>query len=315
MTHGRVGIVIVTWNSEAEIGACLDAAIWTGAEIVVVDNASEDDTRKEVERRGVRLIANQHNRGFAAAVNQGVRVLDASLILLLNPDAVLLTGIETLAEKCECAEVGAAGGKLVDQQGRAQVGFVFRRLPRPVSLAFEALLLNRLWPRNPVNWQYRCLGLNHDLAREVEQPAGAFLMIRRDAWQKLGGFDESFYPLWFEDVDFCRRLLDRGYRLWYVPTAVAKHTGAHSISKIPLEFRELYWYGSLLKYGARHFHPWSARMVCLAVIVGSALRMLMGIAFRRSLKPIGVYYRVLRLAGRCLFSGRQGVEVLSFPLL
>ena len=89
---GEAGIVVVTYNSEAEIGACLDRARLTGAEIVVVDNASTDGTCEEVTRRGVRLIANPENRGFAAAVNQGMRALDTPFVLLLNPDAHLETG-------------------------------------------------------------------------------------------------------------------------------------------------------------------------------------------------------------------------------
>src|ERR1700691_1930463 len=97
----EAGIVVVTHESGAEIGACLDAAAAaTGAEIVVVDNASADQTCREVTARGVRLIANRENRGFAAAVNQGIRSLDTPLVLLLNPDARLETGLEALCQCC-----------------------------------------------------------------------------------------------------------------------------------------------------------------------------------------------------------------------
>ena len=96
-----VGIVIVTYNSRAEIGACLAAAAGRADEIVVVDNGSTDGTAEEVARRGVRLIANATNRGFAAAVNQGFIVLQTRFVLLLNPDAVLLTDVEPLREACE----------------------------------------------------------------------------------------------------------------------------------------------------------------------------------------------------------------------
>ncbi|MBV9745793.1 MAG: glycosyltransferase [Acidobacteriia bacterium] len=96
-----IGIVVVTYNSNAVIGACLDAALRSGAEIVVVDNASADGTREEVRRRGVRLIANSSNLGFAAAVNQGFRVLNCPFILLLNPDAVVGTSLEPLRQACE----------------------------------------------------------------------------------------------------------------------------------------------------------------------------------------------------------------------
>src|SRR5579864_8956538 len=95
-----IGIVIVTYNSGAEIGACLDAALTSNAEILVVDNGSHDGTVAEIARRGVRLIANPNNRGFAAAVNQGFAALRCPYILVLNPDAVLLRGLDKMREAC-----------------------------------------------------------------------------------------------------------------------------------------------------------------------------------------------------------------------
>jgi N-acetylglucosaminyl-diphospho-decaprenol L-rhamnosyltransferase len=248
----RVGIVIVTYESGEEIGACLDAAIQTTAEIVVVDNASRDGTRDEVLRRGVRLISNNQNRGFAAAANQGVRALDTPFILLLNPDAVIDRGLDPMVAACEAPGVAAASGVLLGTDGQPQTGFMVRRFPTAAALACEALIVNRLWPRNPVNWKYRCLGFDSTVAQDVDQPAGAFLMVRKDVWDALGGMDERYCPLWFEDVDFCRRAVQRGYRIRFVPEAVAKHTGGHSVPKIGVENRQLYWYGGLLRYVEGH---------------------------------------------------------------
>src|ERR1039457_6312553 len=152
-----VGIIIVTYNSAAEIGACLDAALASGAETVVVDNASTDGTIAEIARHGVRLIANSENRGFAGAVNQGFGVLNSHYVLLLNPDAVIQTSLEPLRQACELPGAAGAGGKLVDAAGQPQAGFIVRGLPTPAALALEALLPNRIWPGNPVNRRYRCL--------------------------------------------------------------------------------------------------------------------------------------------------------------
>jgi GT2 family glycosyltransferase len=297
---GEAGIVIVTYDSGAEIGACLDAALRTGAEIVVVDNASLDRSCEEVSRRGVRLIANVENRGFAAAVNQGIKVLTTPFVLLLNPDACLETGVDALIESCRMPGVAGAGGKLVDAAGCPQVGFTVRSLPSPAALCFEVLLLNRLWQSNPVNWHYRCLGFDFSAPSDVEQPAGAFLMIRREVWEELQGFDERFYPLWFEDVDFCWRARERGYRMRYTPEAVAKHTGGHSLGNISLENRQLYWYGSLLGLAVKHYRSSAIRMVCAAVFLGSIIRMFAGVAALRSLTPLKAYSRVMGLAGRTL---------------
>jgi len=295
-----IGIVIVTYNSEAVIGACLDAALRSGAAIVVVDNASRDGTRAAVVERGVRLLANDSNLGFAKAVNQGFAVLNCPYILLLNPDAVLESGLEPLREACDLAGAAGAGGLLLDATGRPQTGFMVRQLPTPAALAMEALVLNRLWPGNPINAAYRGLRLDYAVQQRVEQPAGAFLMIRRAVWEELGGFDERFWPLWFEDVDFCRRAADRGYGFYYVPSAVAVHTGGHSIPALTLEMRRNYWYRSLLGYAAKHFHPWGVGVVCSAVIAGSLLRAVVEAALEKSLRPFAAYGKVVRLAGRLL---------------
>jgi N-acetylglucosaminyl-diphospho-decaprenol L-rhamnosyltransferase len=294
----EAGIVIVTHESEAEIGECLDRAIPTGAEIVVVDNASTDRTCLEAASRNVRLITNSENRGFAAAVNQGIGALDTPYVLLLNPDARLETSLDALVECCRRPGVAGAGGKLVDEAGLPQAGFAVRSLPSPAALICEVLLLNRIWPRNPVNWHYRCLDFQFSTPSDVEQPAGAFLMIRRDVWQELNGFDERFCPLWFEDVDFCWRARQKGYRMCYTPYAVAKHTGGHSLAKISLENRQLYWYRSLLGFAAKHYRASTVRMVCAAVFLGSIPRMFLGTAAFRSLTPIAVYGKVMALAGR-----------------
>jgi len=311
-----IGIVIVAYNSAAEIGSCLDAALATGADVVVVDNGSHDATIAEVARRGARLIANSTNRGFAGAVNQGFSALNCPYILLLNPDAVLLTTIEPLRGACDLPRAAGAGGQLVDFNGNPQTGFMFRRLPTPAALVLEVLLLNRVWPNNPVNRRYRALDLNcqwrgampcadkMDLNPfPVEQPAGAFLMIRREVWQELGGFDEGFYPLWFEDVDFCRRAVQRGYVLYHTPAAVARHTGAHSIGQLTVEMRRFYWYRSLLRYTAKHCSPLAFRAVCLAVVTGSFARSLIEALGRRSPSPLAACRKVVRLASRCFISG------------
>jgi GT2 family glycosyltransferase len=229
-----------------------------------------------------------------------MRALDAPFVLLLNPDTLLETGWEALVECCRKPGIAGACGKLVDAAGRPQTGFAVRSLPSATALCFEVLGLNRLWPRNPINWHYRCLGFGFSAAGEVEQPAGAFLMIRRDVWEDLQGFDERFHPLWFEDVDFCWRAREKGYRMYYTPQAVAKHTGGHSLRKISLEKRQLYWYRSLLGFASRHYRSSTSRLVCLAVFLGAIPRMLVGVVAIRSLTPVVLYGKVMALAGKTL---------------
>src|SRR5688572_13554447 len=267
------GVVIVTYNSDHCIGRCLDACIEQGiANVVVVDNASDDNTVDEANRRhGVRVIANATNRGFAAAVNQGIESLQDEAVLILNPDTVIAAGIGALEAALAHESVGATTGTLIGADGRPQHGFNVRAFPTPLTLVCELLGLNRLWPSNPVNRRYR-VRLDPGQNAEVDQPAGAFLMVKRVVWQTIGGFDEGFYPVWFEDVDFCKRLHDRGFRILYVPAATATHAGGDSVSKLGWIVRQEVWYGSLLRYASKHYTKSSLRAVAIAVVVGCAAR-------------------------------------------
>jgi|SRR6185312_3497355 len=306
----RVAVVIVTYNSAGEIGACLDAlpaAHPCELEIIVVDNASTDGTAVEAAKRNVRVIANPVNAGFAAAVNQAIRSTTAPLLLSLNPDTRLEGGLESMAAQFQEPETGAVGGLLIGDDGKPQTGFMARNLPSPAALIFEVLGMNRLWPHNPVNWHYRCLGLDRMHTAVVEQPAGAFLMFSRRAWETVGGFDERFWPIWFEDVDFCARLKSAGFRIYYHPEGVAKHSGSHSVRPLGLEKRAGYWYGSLLEYAAKHFRSVAFRTTCVAVAVSAVLRAVVGFP-RYKLKALEVYGSIVGLALSRAFHGRRAVR-------
>ena len=296
-----VGAVIVTYNSAEVILSCLDALaeMAPGVVATVVDNASSDQTLKSVgQRAGVKIVANQENRGFAGASNQGFRETEADQILLLNPDVRLKTSVVALVEACQ--EHGLAAGQLTGLDGAPQAGFTIRRLPTAASMSFELLGLNWLWPGNRINRGYRYLDRDLNQGGSVEQPAGAFLMIRRDVWERLGGFDESFHPVWFEDVDFCRRAVDAGYRIQYVPQVRAEHTGGHSVKKLPAVRMQAYWYDSLIGYAGKHFRPWQYWGVCLAAVFGTVPRMVAGMIREKNLKPAVSCYKIVRFAGKRL---------------
>ena len=299
----RTGVVVVTYNSGDVIERCLDSCGHLLA--VVVDNASNDNTVELVRRRpSVKLIANSTNRGFAGAANQGVEALDTEMVLLLNPDVELQNSVDPLADACGRDRVGLATGKLVDSLGKVQAGFTVRRFPTPLTLVFEVLGINRLLPWNSENRRYRYLDLDLSKPAEVEQPAGAFLMFRREVWQRLGGFDTQFHPLWFEDVDFLKRAHLLGLKIEYLPEVTARHQGGHSIARMEWGCREVCWYVSLLRYASKHFRPYAYRGVSAAVVLGSIVRAVIGVVQRRSLRPIPVYAKVARIAGLCMISGR-----------
>ena len=293
--------------------SCLDALaeMAPGVDVIVVDNASTDRTVERVRLRPVMnprvtLVANRDNRGFAGAANQGFRETRADSILLLNPDVRLRTPLSAMIEACQ--EHGLAAGQLTGPDGRAQAGFTVRRFPTPVSLAFELLGINSLWPGNAVNRRYRYLDRDLNLEGAVEQPAGAFLMTRRDVWEDLGGFDEDFHPVWFEDVDFCRRASDAGYRIEYVPQVRAEHSGGHSVKKLPTARMEQYWYASLLTYASKHFRSWPYRGVCIAAVLSTVPRTVAGIVRERNLNPVVSCYKIIGLVVKRLVSRTQPAQ-------
>lgn len=296
-------VVVVTYNSAAVIERCLRSC--AGWPVTVVDNGSTDGTSALVKNLAlphVALIENTANRGFAGGVNQAAALAQEEFLLSLNPDVELVSGLPPICDALKTAGCGIATGRLLGEDGRDQAGFAIRRFPTPASLAFEALGWNRIFPGNPVNRRYRYAGKDWDRPGEVEQPAGAFLAFRRALWAGLGGFDERFHPVWFEDVDFCKRASESGARIYYLPMVTARHTGGHSVRRMAWECREVAWYVSLLKYASKHFRPRGRRAVGAAVAVGSVFRALFFTARRRSVRPVAVYAEVFRLGVRCVFS-------------
>jgi hypothetical protein len=164
------------------------------------------------------------------------------------------------------------GGSLLEADDKPQRGFAFRKLPTLASLLCETLLINQLWPANPVNRHYRCLDADYSHQQEVEQPAGACLAIRREVWDGIGGFDERFYPVWFEDVDLCKRIRDRGMKIVYCPTARFRHSGAHSVGRLSFQQKQRFWYCNMLAYAEKHFAPAQPFLLRMGILAGMVLR-------------------------------------------
>ena len=269
--------IVVTHNSGAIIRPCLEALAGEDCELVVVDNASADDTVQRIEEfvawHPVRLIANEENLGFGAAVNQGAREATGDVLLILNPDAIAEAGAVTALLRCmRSTGADAAGGALLESDGQPARGFAFRRIPTLAALLCEVLLVNQLWPGNPLNRRYRCLDADYSQQQEVEQPAGACLAITRTAWDTVGGFDEQFFPVWFEDVDLCKRMRDRGLKIFYCPEARFRHSGAHSVGQLKLRDQQILWYTNMLRYARKHFSKGQVFFLRTAIIKGMLLR-------------------------------------------
>jgi N-acetylglucosaminyl-diphospho-decaprenol L-rhamnosyltransferase len=224
-----VAIVIVTYNSGELLGRCLAAVGSRYAEVVVVDNASPDRQTARVcaEFGHVRLIERAHNGGFATAANAGIAATDAPWVLLLNPDAWPLgDGLQALLGRAQGdRRVGAVGPLLVDDRGRPSRSTIRPPLS-PAALALWAALPDRV-SRAYDLWRRATRRGAADRVRGGEFLQGAALLLRREAFDEVGGFDERFF-MYGEDADLCARLRAAGWGVDLCPESTFVHVGGGS---------------------------------------------------------------------------------------
>jgi GT2 family glycosyltransferase len=225
---------------------------------IVVDNGSSDGTHEAVGSAfpDAQVVRHSKNVGFGQAVNEGARAGRGAYVLILNSDVVARPGaVGRLVAYLECNESCAVvAGQLVHEgSDQPQVGFAIRGFP---SLAGQVALLTgleRYWPHNPVSLRQSFLDFDYGRTQEIHaQPAGACLMCRRDDFEAVGGFDETFY-YWFEDVDLVHRLAARG-TIAYVHEAVFEHLGAATFGQWDRPAVVVARYHGLLRYFDKH-HP------------------------------------------------------------
>ncbi len=271
-----MSVLVVSWQSAAWLERCLSAIDPAEAEIIVADNASTDGSaaRARTVAPHATVIALERNRGFAGGVNAARQAARTPRLLLLNPDAAPTPGaIARLADALDrWPDVGAVSGRLVGEDGAPQHGFNVRRLPTLASLAADLLLIDHLWPGNPASSRYYARDLDPDAPADVEQPAAACLMIRADVFDRLGGFDEGFWPAWWEDVDFCRRLRGAGWRIRYVPDATFLHQGGASVEALGARTFERVFAANRRRYVRKHHGRAAALAIGGLGMVGAGLR-------------------------------------------
>ncbi len=245
-----LSIVIVTWNSQDYIRACLDSIVRAGTsigyEMLVVDNASSDDTVQIVRRSHpqVCLIPNRQNLGYAHANNQGIEKSTGRYVLLLNPDTEIRGNALDLMLKFLDANpnAGALGPKLLNPDGSVQPSC--REFPGFSTLLWEFSGLSKLSPKSRIFGRWRMGYFGFDRTGEVDQPMGSCLMLRRETLEQVGLFDEAF-PMFFNDVDLCYRIKAAGWKILFYPDAEVTHYRGASTSKAK---RKMIWLSHLAFY-------------------------------------------------------------------
>jgi len=245
-------------------------------DIIVVDNNSTDASLDGVEvfKPALRIVKNDRNVGFAAANNVGWRVSTSGDVLFLNPDTECLEGsIQSLEATMDSNPTAmAVGGALVSLDGIVQKGFNVRGFPSLGSVAADMFLLDEAWPKNPWTSRYRLSNFDHLSLCQVDQPAAACLMVRRETLRQTAGFDDRFFPAWFEDVDLCRRIRNMGGTILYQPAAKFLHHGGSSLERLPREAFLEYYCTNLLRYFKKHHGLREAQKVRTLVVAGMRLR-------------------------------------------
>jgi GT2 family glycosyltransferase len=281
-----VDVVVVSYNSREHLRSCVEPFVGLpGIRVIVIDNASEDGSLDAVADLPVLALA-RHNGGFAFGCNAGWREGKAPFVLFLNPDATL--DVESLDQLVGVlaadSRVGAVGPKLVSTNGSLILSQ--RRYPRLRSTYAEALFLHRVWPRAEwVSESVRALGA-YERPGAPEWLSGTCLLVRRDALERVGGFDERFF-LYCEEIDLCRRLREAGFEIRYEPTAVCYHVGGASAPRptlLPVLAQ------SRVRYAQKHFSAGGALLERL----GIALNALTHSLFSRGAAVRAGYARALQ---------------------
>ncbi len=221
-----MSVVVVTYNALPWVGHCLESV--RRHEAIVVDHGSSDGTLELVRERfpGVRVIE-QENLGLGAGSNAGMRLASGDYFLLLNSDAWALgDAVERLAAFAdEHPEAAVVGPKLLNPDGSLQRSV--RGFPTLWRLATEYLFLRKLAPRSRAFNAFYGDGFAHDQVREAEFLMGACLLVRREAADTVGLFDEDFF-MFSEETDWCYRFNGAGWEVLFYPGAEVVHVGGGS---------------------------------------------------------------------------------------
>ncbi|MBK9384770.1 MAG: glycosyltransferase family 2 protein [Planctomycetes bacterium] len=252
----ELSIVILSWNTRELLQRCLESLrqVRDGVrrELLVVDNASSDGSSEMVRERfpEARLLVNARNEGYARGNNIGIAATSGANVLLLNSDTEVRDGsLDKLVGFLRGHRAhGAVGAGLLNADGSVQPCCM--RFPTLLVPLFFDMNLDKRWPRNPVMRRYFMRDYDHRTSRDVDQPPGACLLIRREVLEKVGVFDEELW-LYFNDVDLCKRIRRAGWLIHYLVEAPVVHHVGQSTKRFSTRVVE--WHRNRLAYFRKHY--------------------------------------------------------------
>lgn len=312
-----LSVVILSWNVRDLLRQCLQSVVCDlrlntdhdsepqvphrlTTEVIVVDNASSDGSAEMVRTEFplARLISNKTNRGYTGGNNDGIAAASGRYVMILNPDAqVMGDALETMVAYADAhPDIGVLGPQLLGSDGNAQLSR--RRFPTLMTALFESTWLQPLAPRGVLR-HYYVLDRADDDTQEVDWLVGACLLVRREAIQQVGGLDEGFF-MYSEELDWCRRIRQAGWKVVYLPEALVIHHMGKSSDQIEAQ-RHIYFQTSKVRYFRKHHGVLAASVVRIALLMLYAWQLMLeavkgALGHKRELRRerVRAYWQVLR---------------------
>ena len=256
-------------------------------EIIVVDNASDDGSVEMIKEKfpDVILITNEKNLGFGKANNIGLKKARGKYILLINPDTLVAedTFIKLIEFFEAHPEAGMAGCKILNPDGTLQLA-CRRSFPGPWTSFTKVTGLSNLFPKSKLFARYNLTYLDENQTYEVDAISGSFMMLRKEVYEKVGGFDEQFF-MYGEDLDLCYRVQKAGYKIYYVHTTQIIHYKGESTKRSSLDETRVF-YNAMHLFVKKHF---ASSLIVEAILRSAiALRSLFAFLGKKKLIIISV---------------------------
>jgi len=242
-----ISIIIVNYNVKEFLQNLLNSIAKASrncqTELIIVDNASDDGSVEFICDKfpEVKLIVNKKNLGFGKANNIGLAQAKGKYILLINPDSIVRE--DTLDKMIEffekTAEAGLAGCKILNPDGTLQLA-CRRSFPGPWTSFCKVTGLSTLFPKSKIFARYNLTYLDENQTYEVDAISGSFMMIRREVYEKVGGFDDDFF-MYGEDLDLCYRIQKAGYKVYYVHNTQIIHYKGESTKRSNLDETKVFY--------------------------------------------------------------------------
>lgn len=265
--------MVVNYNAKLDLLECLRSLRAEGIEeIVVVDNASIDGSESAVRDADPRVDYHQSgsNLGYGTGCNHGTSLTDPSRPYLLcsNPDVRLEPGsLKSMVEALDGrTELGIVGPRIENPDGTLYPSV--RTFPN-VADAVGHAVFGMVWPKNPFTRRYRMLSWDHATAADVDWVSGSCFLVRRSAWEEVGGFDEAYF-MYAEDVDLCWRLHRAGWSVAYEPGATVVHAQGVSTDRHPYRMIVEH-HRALFRFASRSSRGWE-RALLPVMALGLVLR-------------------------------------------